>query len=49
MVGFFRAAHPVTKIAAEPKTPKKIRALFCLTASWGWAEDSVIFNGAAQR
>jgi hypothetical protein len=45
MVGLFCAAHPPAKITAELRTPKKIRTRFRITASWGWAEVSVIFNG----
>jgi hypothetical protein len=42
MAGFFRAAQPLMKIAIDPSTPKKIRALSRSTASWGCAEVSVI-------
>jgi hypothetical protein len=42
MAGFVRAAQPLMRIATDPSTLKKIRALSRIAASWGCAEVSVI-------
>ncbi len=45
MAGLFRAAHPLSKTAAELSTLKKIRMQSRCTAGWSEAEVSVIGNG----